>query len=79
MKQKKHISFIKSRPLRTHLFNILCGNGKYTGSISAAYRVRWLSQAMFLHGTPFLFERMTDKLTNCGYPDLGIRQTLSQQ
>lgn len=73
MKQKKRISFVKSRPSSTHLFNILYGNGQYTGRISAAYSVTWLSQAMFLHGAPFLVERMTGKLTNCGYPDLGIR------
>ena len=74
----KNINFIKSQPLSTHLFHILCDKTerKYTEVLWGHTKVQWLSQgkafmsssdlegklSAFLCGTLFSFERTTDKL-----------------
>lgn len=87
----KNINFIKSQPLSTHLFHILCDKmeRKYTEVLWGHTKVQWLSQGKDLchhlrwkvNYRLFCVEHyfhVKEQVTNYDYSNLGMWQTFSQ-
>lgn len=81
-KAVKSVHFMKSTPLEFSTFWYMWPSGKNTAHVQGCGGVSrkgiWCwedEQQASVHGISFLLERMTDRLTDYGYSDLGMWQT----